>query len=548
MINGPLKADGRLAAKNASKIRAALTQVTNFKSVFNRYQETHPESTDNKAQDRARARSWIMLNVGFNNDALHNAIMHSWAEAYVLGQDAAGEWIAKAEKAQKALDDGMINWDTWKPGDRATALLVKPVGGFARYLEQSGGASYFKKFDKETIEMLGTSLADAIEAGLDSEAAALLMKNHVGSAGRALTIAITEQNRAMSFSTIQRYKEADLQKMEWHVSDPCPKCAQNSGQVVEIGGTFNSGNQQPPAHPHCRCVLLPVIPGMEEDGGIGGTTTAPTVTPDGTIEHKPFVPGAGSGDTWKPIDSDRWVARQEANRLKQGLPPATEYQLKIMRDQANDAKLIYEKGPHALLLDKKVESVTQEHIEAFMKNFDIAYEKVPEWRRFNPDGTPRGYSLVINRQSPGAGTLAYTYIGHDAIWFSPQDVVSTLAPLKESKGWFMPAADTNNGNLYTIAHELGHTVDSPMNETKRGKIRASLTRRKDTKGLFSRYSRKNTKETYAEVYAQWSLGEATPLTEAYAKAFGWDLSAKDYYEQFPVSEQWKPAFRPTGTL
>lgn len=546
MIKGPLEADGRLAAKNATKIRAALAQVTNFKSVFDRYQETHPEATDNKAQDRSRARAWLLLNVGFNNDALHNAIMHSWAEAYVLGQDAAGQWIAQAEKAQKALNDGMINWDNWKPGDRATALLVKPVGGFQRYLEQSGGASYFKKFDKETVEMLGTALADSIDAGLDSEAAALLMKDHVASPGRALTIAITEQNRAMSFSTIQRYKEAELQKMEWHTSDPCDKCAMNAGQVIEIGGQFNSGNNQPPAHPHCRCVLLPVIPGMEEDGGIGGTTTAPTVTSDGTIEHKPFVLGASSGETWKPIDADRWIARQEANRLKQGLDPATEYQLKIMRDQANDAKFMFEKGPNVILVDKKVQTVTEEHVQAFMKNFDIAYEKIPEWRKFDEEGNPRGYALVVNKQSPGVGTLAYTYIGHDAIWFSPKDVISSLAPLKDFKGWFMPAADTNNENLYTIAHELGHTVDSHINETKRGKVRAALTRKYKT--LFSGYSRKNTKETYAEVYAQWVLGESNPLTEGYAKAFGWDLSAKDYYEQMPSSEQWRPAWRPTGTL
>jgi hypothetical protein len=39
-----------------------------------------------------------------------------------------------------------------------------------------------------------------------------MIGRHVASPSRALTIAITEQNRAMSFGSIQRYKEAGLQK------------------------------------------------------------------------------------------------------------------------------------------------------------------------------------------------------------------------------------------------------------------------------------------------------------------------------------------------
>jgi hypothetical protein len=58
--------------------------------------------------------------------------------------------------------------------------------------------------------------------------------------------------------------------------------------------------------------------------------------------------------------------------------------------------------------------------------------------------------------------------------------------------------------------------------------------------LFSRYSKRNTKETYAEVFAQWLLGESNAVTDAFAKRFGWDLNAKDYYEQI---DKWKPNLR-----
>jgi hypothetical protein len=265
MIKGALEADGRLAAKNAVKIRAALRQVADFKRVFERYQETMPQPTDNPTQDRVRARSWIMLNVYINDEPLRLAVTRAWKDAFILGDVAAQEWIRKTREAKKA-DDIEVNWDNWKPGDLSTALRIS---GFEDYLIRVNADSYFKKFNKETIVNLGTALSDSIAAGLDAESAAVMISKHVASPSRALTIAITEQNRAMSFSSTLTYKNAGLQKMEWAVSDPCDICAKNDGQVIVIGQTFASGDTQPPAHPHCRCVLLPVIPGMEDDDPMG---------------------------------------------------------------------------------------------------------------------------------------------------------------------------------------------------------------------------------------------------------------------------------------
>jgi hypothetical protein len=165
--------------------------------------------------------------------------------------------------------------------------------------------------------------------------------------------------------------------------------------------------------------------------------------------------------------------------------------------------------------------------------FDNIYGKLPEWRRFDPNGVERGYTLIINNEARG-NTLAYTYLGHDTIWFSTKDVKTVLDAPKDWKGWFMSAANTSNENLYTIAHEMGHTVDY-WNNTVRGKVSGALRRKYPE--LFSRYSRKNSKEAYAEVFAEWILGVRNPVTEAYAKRFGWDLSAKDYYSTINA---WKP--------
>lgn len=261
MIRGPLEADGRMAAKNAVKIRAALKQVADFDRLFEQYQDTHPVSTDKRTQDRARARAWAIMNVKLNNEALIATLERLYAEAYALGDVAAGEWIARAEMAQKA-PEVFIDWSKWKPGDLVASLFLRKPRAFRKLLESMDIT--IRELSRTTLDDIGTALADSIELGLDAVSASKLIARHVASPARALTIAITEQNRAMTAATIERYREAEIDQVEWEVSDPCDKCAQNANVVVGIGQSFPSGNTQPPAHPHCRCVLLPIIPGAEE--------------------------------------------------------------------------------------------------------------------------------------------------------------------------------------------------------------------------------------------------------------------------------------------
>lgn len=261
MIRGPLEADGRMAAKNAVKIRAALKQVADFDKLFDQYQDTHPVTTSNRTQDRARARAWAIMNVALHNEAIEAVLTRLWAEAYVLGDAAAAEWIERATQMQKA-PDVFIDWSKWKPGDRVAALFIRRPKAFRRLLEDAGVT--IRELSRTTLDDIGTALADSIELGLDAVSAGKLIARHVASPARALMIAITEQNRAMTAATMERYREAEIGKVEWEVSDPCAKCAQNANVVVTIGTSFPSGNTQPPAHPHCRCVLLPIIPGADE--------------------------------------------------------------------------------------------------------------------------------------------------------------------------------------------------------------------------------------------------------------------------------------------
>jgi SPP1 gp7 family putative phage head morphogenesis protein len=269
---GAHEVDGRIAAKNAVKIRAALKQSVNAKQIYEQYGRTQPNVSDNVTQDRARARAWALMNVLFNNEALRAALLRLYAEAWVTGDAAAGEAIGEERALRKAVE-GAIDWSKWQPGDAAAAMLLDPPRAFEELITSSG--SLIRGLDKTGYELIGTALADSIRAGYSPNRAAKLIQDAVGSPARALTIAVTESSRVMNASALNRYREAGIKDAQWMVvfgGGACEKCAQNANKIIPLGGTYPSGNTQPPAHPHCRCNLRPVVPDYADTPSENGIT------------------------------------------------------------------------------------------------------------------------------------------------------------------------------------------------------------------------------------------------------------------------------------
>jgi SPP1 gp7 family putative phage head morphogenesis protein len=307
--------DGRIAAKNAVKIRAALRQSIDAKRIYAQYQETQPAVTDNPTQDRTRARAWAIINVRFSNESLRTALLRLYAEAWVTGDLAARAALLDMRKKEKALtkandleaDVSTIDWDTWQPGDTASAMLLDPPQAFQNLVQRSG--NLISGLDKTGYDQIGTALADAIRSGMPPGKAAKLIEDAVGSPARALTIAVTENSRVMNAAAMQRYRDAGIQQVKWMAvtavgGAPCEKCAQNIGQVVELGASFNSGQMQPPAHPHCRCNLLPEIPDYEGYLNSLGYQVSPT---EGGLTAIPKP---------KPQVTSLWDETTSANRLR----------------------------------------------------------------------------------------------------------------------------------------------------------------------------------------------------------------------------------------
>jgi len=277
-----LEADARRAAKNAILITAALRQSFDAERAFLGYQNTTPNLELNLTQQRRNARAWAIMNIRPNMEPLREVLYRVWAEGFVLGNAAAWEELENAYRAQKANTQGLVDWSKWKPGDGVSALILKPPKAFQKLIEQAGFT--LKGFSDTTLTDIGNAIGEAITLGLDARKASKLISKHVASPARALSIAITEQNRAISAATINRYQLAGLQEMEWLVFDPCKICAENANKKVKINTPFPSGALQPPAHPNCRCALAPVITGFDDPSNTGGSITTPTITPTETLQ------------------------------------------------------------------------------------------------------------------------------------------------------------------------------------------------------------------------------------------------------------------------
>jgi hypothetical protein len=544
-----LDADARIAAKNALKIMAALRQTFDAKAVYEQYLSTQPNKSDKPTQDRARARAWAIMNVTPNMQALNTVMQRVLAEGYVTGQAFADEQMRIAEELKKA-DDAYTDWANWQPGDRAAALMLRPPDAFQRLLQSQGIA--LKEMSQTTVRDIGNAVADAIELGMSAERSAKNIMRQVANPARALSIAITEQNRAISFATVERYKQSGLQQMEWEVSDPCDKCALNTNQVVNIGSAFNSGDMQPPAHPHCRCVLLPVIP----DFGDAPLPGATIVTPPSPVN---FGPDAGTFLTPKEQIEQVVAALQSGQSLNEALdiykaldaiPFAPGAWQIVPRVAVKEAAI--ENMSRALVFPMARDQIERTFFGPRMKKVDrdfidkaVIYKNGTVEVQFSSTGLKLSEAerqmvlreveklqlanpktrVVVHIEKNASGKYGWAYGGKNDMWVAPR----TITEPKRAEGTFkMPASPATTQFEYTLAHEWGHLIDD-IKDGVQAPLRANIIARikaEYPQAFRSGYSGENTKEFYAEMFVEYyRTGGKTPnlLVQAMAKEFGWKV-------------------------
>lgn len=522
-----LEADARLAAKNSVLIRAALRQSVDFEAAYRGYQSTTPDTTLSLPQQRTRARAWAIINIRVNLEAFKEVIYRTWAAAYALGDLAAQEQIALAIEAQKDVSVG-VDWSKWKPGDAASAIILKPPKAFQRLLQRQGIT--FKGFSDTTLTDLGNAIGEAIELGLDARTAAKRIMNHVASPARALSIAITEQNRAMSEATKERYLQNGLQKMTWLVFDPCKICAQNENVQVMINQPFPSGNTQPPAHPNCRCALSPVIAGYNDQDLVPGAINITPPDINVVAQEQIVTPAQITTEilTAETFVSGKWTELTQTqkeefllSKLKANYPNHSEETLKGFLGRPEKSLLkkghIYKNGNIQVRFYLDGANVDAKQRKAIVNMVDELQVK-------NPKGK---VTVIVGPKKKNA--YGWAYLGGDHIWLHPKTAITLEPNLKEAGKFKMPVLAENPQWKYTLTHEWGHHIDDadPWNgQTINRKLSIKELKNRFPDAFRSEYAMEKPAEFVAEMFAEWYLTKGTtdnPLVQAVAKEFGWKI-------------------------
>jgi HK97 family phage portal protein len=155
-----------------------------------------------------------------------------------------------------AIDNGQ---ELIKPKPHKDAPENPPMSEAARkwLLTRIGWAA--AQVGEETARLLSEALADGFAAGESMpDIAKRIQAVFDGcSSRRSILIARTETISASAQGAIEGYKEAEVQEVEWlsALDDRlCDDCDALNGEVWPIDDAII-----PPAHPDCRCCLIPVV-------------------------------------------------------------------------------------------------------------------------------------------------------------------------------------------------------------------------------------------------------------------------------------------------
>lgn len=256
----------RLAARRAKLIVNAINDSFNTTQVVDDFVAMNFQSITPE-----QARQWAQTHTRLNDDSLRSALFTIYVEAYALGEDIAMNALSKARISKaptlRQLQNAMgINWDTWKPGNKPAALLLRKPRGLSTLLDNRGIT--IQGINRTTLDRIGTILARAVAKGwapseIKDEIADLIDDD----SDRALTIAQTETSRAVTTASRQLYEESGVELVVWLVADPCSLCEENADvSPIRIGETFPSGDTEPPAHPNCVCDLAPYVTDTRDIG------------------------------------------------------------------------------------------------------------------------------------------------------------------------------------------------------------------------------------------------------------------------------------------
>jgi len=199
------------------------------------------------------------------------------------------EGMISFPKAQRAIDEILADWTShdrrlqvilrkagsqgFKAGVGVASSIIKVDFDLRRLQSEqwalANAAAKVKGITETTRKNLAQAVEEALRKGMTSKALGSAVQSAMKLSGsaRAMSISRTELQFAANAGADRLYESEGIEKKEWYTARDervCPICAPLHGQVVVVRGVFAGGHDNPPAHPQCRCTILPIV-GAEDD-------------------------------------------------------------------------------------------------------------------------------------------------------------------------------------------------------------------------------------------------------------------------------------------
>ena len=246
----------RLSATHADKIRAAFGKAIDSEQVAQSFGETYFAGETITPQT---ARDWAKVHILVHKAPLVEALKRTYADGWVTGDTSARYVLSHLVRRTKAIEAprvGVVNWDTWKPGNQAASELLSPKGGLRSLLDNAYAT--IEGVSNTKLDRIGTVLAQALAEGVSPKQVSILVDQVVNDPQQALVIAQTEMSRAVVQSELELYAASGVEMLEWLVADPCDDCAENEdASPLPIDESWPNGDV--PVHPNCMCDITPYL-------------------------------------------------------------------------------------------------------------------------------------------------------------------------------------------------------------------------------------------------------------------------------------------------
>jgi hypothetical protein len=151
-----------------------------------------------------------------------------------------------------------VAWGDWKPGQQGNARqLIEDQAGLRRFLaglDVDGLA-------RTRVARLASVMARAVDEDWTADRVAAALRDVLDDPNAALTTTTAVVVAASGAAALAVYEALDVAEVRWVTEADnrvCPICDANSAAgPVKLGDPFPSGDPAPPAHPRCRCAVIP---------------------------------------------------------------------------------------------------------------------------------------------------------------------------------------------------------------------------------------------------------------------------------------------------